>query len=155
MAIDARVSRKAGAVALIAAAGVSLTSIPAAANGATARQPAAGVQAPTDPGTARLPSGLSALSWMVADADTGNVLAAKSPHRKLAPASTLKTLFAVTVLPKFSAGTVRRVSSADLAGSGPAAVSSAYGRAAATPSATCGAGSSCAPATTRCMCWPR
>ncbi|MCF3146457.1 D-alanyl-D-alanine carboxypeptidase family protein [Streptomyces platensis] len=118
MAIDARVSRKAGAVALIAAAGVSLTSIPAAANGATARQPAAGVQAPTDPGTARLPSGLSALSWMVADADTGNVLAAKSPHRKLAPASTLKTLFAVTVLPKFSAGTVRRVSSADLAGVG-------------------------------------
>lgn len=105
-------------MALIAAAGVSLTSIPAAANGATARQSAAGVQAPTDPGTARLPSGLSALSWMVADADTGNVLAAKSPHRKLAPASTLKTLFAVTVLPKFSAGAVRRVSSADLAGVG-------------------------------------
>ncbi|SCK44379.1 D-alanyl-D-alanine carboxypeptidase (penicillin-binding protein 5/6) [Streptomyces sp. SceaMP-e96] len=121
MTIDARVSRKAGAVALIAVAGVSLTSIPAAANGATARQPAgagAGVQAPTAPGSARLPSGLSALSWMVADADTGSVLAAKSPHRKLAPASTLKTLFAVTVLPKFSAGTVRRVSSADLAGIG-------------------------------------
>ncbi|MGW3007844.1 D-alanyl-D-alanine carboxypeptidase family protein [Streptomyces sp. NPDC001219] len=121
MAIDARVSRKAGAVALLAVAGVSLTSIPAVANGATARQPAAarsGVQAPADPGTARLPSGLSALSWMVADADTGNVLAAKSPHRRLAPASTLKTLFAVTVLPKFSSGTVRRVSSADLAGVG-------------------------------------
>ncbi|MFE6740887.1 D-alanyl-D-alanine carboxypeptidase family protein [Streptomyces tubercidicus] len=118
MAIDARVSSKAGAVALLAVAGVSLTSIPAAANGATARQPAAEVQAPTAPGTARLPSGLTALSWMVADADTGSVLAAKSPHRKLAPASTLKTLFAVTVLPKFPAGTVRRVSSADLAGVG-------------------------------------
>ncbi|MGW8552328.1 D-alanyl-D-alanine carboxypeptidase family protein [Streptomyces tubercidicus] len=118
MAIDARVSSKAGAVALLAVAGVSLTSIPAAANGATARQPAAEVQAPTAPGTARLPSGLTALSWMVADADTGSVLATKSPHRKLAPASTLKTLFAVTVLPKFPAGTVRRVSSADLAGVG-------------------------------------
>lgn len=106
---------------LIAVAGVSLTSIPAAAHDATAHQPAAagaGVQVVSAPGIPRLPSGLSALSWMVADADTGSVLAAKSPHRRLAPASTLKTLFAVTVLPKFSAGTVRRVSSADLAGIG-------------------------------------
>ncbi|WP_159474689.1 serine hydrolase [Streptomyces caniferus] len=121
MAIDARVSKKAAAMTLIAAAAVSLTSIPAAAHDSTARQPAtagAGVQAAAAPGVPRLPGGLSALSWMVADADTGSVLAAKSPHRKLPPASTLKTLFAVTVLPKFSAGTVRRVSSADLAGMG-------------------------------------
>ncbi|MGW7636463.1 D-alanyl-D-alanine carboxypeptidase family protein [Streptomyces decoyicus] len=121
MAIDARVSKKAAAMTLIAAAGVSLTSIPAAAHDATVRQPAAagaGVQVVSAPGIPRLPSGLSALSWMVADADTGSVLAAKSPHRRLAPASTLKTLFAVTVLPKFSAGTVRQVSSADLAGIG-------------------------------------
>jgi len=106
---------------LVAAAAVSLTSIPAAAHDSTSRQPAAagaGVQAAAAPGTPRLPGGLSALSWMVADADTGSVLAAKNPHRKLPPASTLKTLFAVTVLPKFSAGTVRRVSSADLAGIG-------------------------------------
>ncbi|WP_405407826.1 D-alanyl-D-alanine carboxypeptidase family protein [Streptomyces decoyicus] len=121
MAIDARVSKKAAVMTLIAVAGVSLTSIPAAAHDATARQSAAadaGVQVVSAPGIPRLPSGLSALSWMVADADTGSVLAAKSPHRRLAPASTLKTLFAVTVLPKFSAGTVRRVSSADLAGIG-------------------------------------
>ncbi|MFC9238765.1 D-alanyl-D-alanine carboxypeptidase family protein [Streptomyces decoyicus] len=121
MAIDARVSKKAATMTLIAAAAVSLTSIPAAAHDATARQSAAadaGVQVVSAPGIPRLPSGLSALSWMVADADTGSVLAAKSPHRRLAPASTLKTLFAVTVLPKFSAGTVRRVSSADLAGIG-------------------------------------
>lgn len=106
---------------LIAAAAVSLTSIPAAAHDSTSRQPAAagaGVQAVAAPGTPRLPGGLSALSWMVADADTGSVLAAKNAHRKLPPASTLKTLFAVTVLPKFSAGAVRRVSSADLAGIG-------------------------------------
>ncbi|MGW2920971.1 D-alanyl-D-alanine carboxypeptidase family protein [Streptomyces angustmyceticus] len=119
MAIDARVSKKAATMTLIAAAAVSLTSIPAAAHDSTSRQPAAagaGVQAA--PGTARLPGGLSALSWMVADAETGSVLAAKNPHRKLPPASTLKTLFAVTVLPKFSAGTVRRVSSGDLEGIG-------------------------------------
>ncbi|MFE3881515.1 D-alanyl-D-alanine carboxypeptidase family protein [Streptomyces lydicus] len=120
MAIDARVSKKAAAMTLIATAAVSLTSIPAAAHDSTSRQPvtAAGEQAVAAPGTPRLPGGLSALSWMVADADTGNVLAAKNPHRKLPPASTLKTLFAVTVLPKFPSGAVRRVSSADLAGIG-------------------------------------
>ncbi|KUL48309.1 D-alanyl-D-alanine carboxypeptidase [Streptomyces sp. NRRL F-4489] len=113
MAIDALVSKKAGALALIAATGLSLTSIPAGARPAapTARQPAAAAH--------RLPGGLSALAWMVADADTGKVLASHNPHRRLAPASTLKTLFAVTVLPKFPAGHVRQVSAADLAGLGP------------------------------------
>ncbi|MEX2974543.1 D-alanyl-D-alanine carboxypeptidase family protein [Streptomyces sp. C184] len=121
MATHARMSKMAAATAAIALAGVSLTCIPAAADGATGRQAGvadAGLQAVTAPGIPRLPGGLSALSWMVADADTGNVLAAKSAHRKLAPASTLKTLFAVTVLPKFPGGTVRQVSSADLAGVG-------------------------------------
>ncbi|MEU5010572.1 serine hydrolase [Streptomyces sp. NPDC021749] len=121
MACDPAVPKKAAAVALLAAAGVALTCIPAAAKGPTYRQPAGaatGVRTVTAPGTPQLPGGLSALSWMVADAETGAVLAAKDPHRKLAPASTLKTLFAVTVLPKFRSSTVRRVSSADLAGVG-------------------------------------
>ncbi|WP_433859070.1 D-alanyl-D-alanine carboxypeptidase family protein [Streptomyces kronopolitis] len=121
MALHSRMSKKAASTVLLAAAGVSLACIPAAADGATTRQSGAGeagVRAVTAPGIPRLPDGLSALSWMVADADTGNVLATKSPHRKLAPASTLKTLFAVTVLPKFPSGTVRQVSSADLAGVG-------------------------------------
>ncbi|BDM71033.1 D-alanyl-D-alanine carboxypeptidase [Streptomyces nigrescens] len=121
MACDAHVPKKAAALALLAAAGVALTCIPAAAKGPTYRQPAGaatGVRAVSAPGTPQLPGGLSALSWMVADAETGAVLAAKDPHRKLAPASTLKTLFAVTVLPKFRSGAVRRVSSADLAGVG-------------------------------------
>ncbi|MFE3771729.1 D-alanyl-D-alanine carboxypeptidase family protein [Streptomyces sp. NPDC059122] len=112
MAFDALVSKKAGALALIAAAGVSLTPIPADARPAapTGRQAAAPAR--------HLPGGLSALAWMVADADTGKVLAAKNSHRRLAPASTLKTLFAVTVLPKFSSGRVRQVSADDLAGLG-------------------------------------
>ncbi|MBB0246402.1 D-alanyl-D-alanine carboxypeptidase, partial [Streptomyces alkaliphilus] len=41
---------------------------------------------------------ISARSWIVADADTGEVLAAHNAHRRLAPASTLKMLFADTLL---------------------------------------------------------
>ncbi|WP_258018139.1 D-alanyl-D-alanine carboxypeptidase family protein [Streptomyces noursei] len=113
MAFDALVSKKAGALAMIAAAGVSLSPIPADARPAaapTARQAAAPAR--------HLPGGLSALAWLVADVNTGKVLASKNSHRKLAPASTLKTLFAVTVLPKFSAKRVRQVSAGDLAGLG-------------------------------------
>jgi D-alanyl-D-alanine carboxypeptidase (penicillin-binding protein 5/6) len=39
-------------------------------------------------------------SWIVADADTGEVLAGKNAHERLRPASTLKTLTAVTLLSK-------------------------------------------------------
>ncbi|MGW7487319.1 D-alanyl-D-alanine carboxypeptidase family protein [Streptomyces sp. NPDC054786] len=62
------------------------------------------------------PPDVSALSWMVTDMASGKVLAAKDAHRPLPPASTLKTLFAVTVLPKFSQGEVHTVSFQDLAG---------------------------------------
>ncbi|MFG2222946.1 D-alanyl-D-alanine carboxypeptidase family protein [Streptomyces sp. NPDC048644] len=122
MAIDA-LSRKTGALAVIAATGLSLAFIPATAlAGAPAHRPpepsAAGVQVADAPGVPKLPDGLSALSWAVTDADSGSVLAAKDLHRKLPPASTLKTLFAVTALPKFAADSVRRVSAADLEGVG-------------------------------------
>ncbi|WWQ68849.1 serine hydrolase [Streptomyces sp. Q6] len=60
------------------------------------------------------PPSVSALSWEVMDARTGTVLGAAAPHRRLPPASTLKTLFAVTVLPKLSRTTVHRATSADL-----------------------------------------
>nr|WP_079057592.1 serine hydrolase [Streptomyces cellostaticus] len=46
---------------------------------------------------------VSALSWLVADAGSGEVLAAGDAHRRLPPASTLKTLFALTVLPSLPA----------------------------------------------------
>jgi D-alanyl-D-alanine carboxypeptidase (penicillin-binding protein 5/6) len=42
----------------------------------------------------------TALSYVIADLDTGEILAAKNPHKKLPPASTLKTLTALTLLPK-------------------------------------------------------
>lgn len=47
---------------------------------------------------------VSALSWLVADAGSGDVLAASGAHRQLPPASTLKTLFALTVLPELPGG---------------------------------------------------
>ncbi|MEW1654910.1 serine hydrolase [Streptomyces sp. NPDC093707] len=112
MAFDALVPKKAGVLALIAAAGVSLAPAPADA------RPAAPTDRQIAAATRQAPGGLSALAWMVTDADTGTVLAAKNPHRRLAPASTLKTLFAVTVLPKFPADRVREVSAGDLAGLG-------------------------------------
>jgi D-alanyl-D-alanine carboxypeptidase (penicillin-binding protein 5/6) len=47
----------------------------------------------------KLPATVSA-SWLVADLDTGQVLAAKDPHGRFSPASTLKTLTATTLIPK-------------------------------------------------------
>lgn len=46
-----------------------------------------------------LPAGLSPRGWVLADLDTGAVLAARNPHGRYAPASTLKTLTALTLLP--------------------------------------------------------
>ncbi len=43
-----------------------------------------------------------AKTWIIADADTGEVLAHKGAHVQRAPASTLKTLTALTVLPQTS-----------------------------------------------------
>ncbi|WP_344572857.1 D-alanyl-D-alanine carboxypeptidase family protein [Streptomyces lunalinharesii] len=74
-----------------------------------------GVQFLPRPGVSAPPR-VSALSWVVTDLGTHRILASKDAHRPLPPASTLKTLFALTLLPRFAQGTVRTVSSADLAG---------------------------------------
>ena len=55
-----------------------------------------GVVASLPPGVPAPPQ-VDAHSWLVADADSGAVLAAKAPHQLLRPASTLKTLTALTV----------------------------------------------------------
>jgi D-alanyl-D-alanine carboxypeptidase (penicillin-binding protein 5/6) len=67
--------------------------------------------------SAALPKTNSA-AWIVADADTGGILAAHNPHKRLPPASTLKMLFADTVLPKFDKTRRHKVVDADLAGMG-------------------------------------
>ena len=51
-------------------------------------------------GAPALPTDLTSSAWLVADVDTGQVLAAKAPHEKYLPASTLKTLTAVTLIPR-------------------------------------------------------
>jgi len=49
-------------------------------------------------GAPALPSDISAGAWMVADLDTGEILAAKDPHGRYRPASTLKLLTAQVML---------------------------------------------------------
>ena len=48
------------------------------------------------------PPETSALSYVVADFETGEVLAAKNPHKQLPPASTLKTLTALTLMSRIN-----------------------------------------------------
>lgn len=54
------------------------------------------------PGAPKLPKDLTARGWVLADLDTGEVLAARDPHGRYPPASTLKVLTALTLLPKLS-----------------------------------------------------
>ena len=73
---------------------------PAAAEtigGAELRSPGKVVQ--PLPGAAPLPK-VKAATWLIADAGTGAVLAHKGAHVRRAPASTLKMLTALTVLPR-------------------------------------------------------
>lgn len=46
------------------------------------------------------PPAVGDVSYLVADLDSGEILAAKAPHAWLRPASTLKTLTALTLLPR-------------------------------------------------------
>ncbi|MFF5369243.1 D-alanyl-D-alanine carboxypeptidase family protein [Streptomyces sp. NPDC013187] len=78
-----------------------------------------GTQVNLASGVPVLPKDLSARSWIVADAESGDVLAAHNAHWRLAPASTLKMLFADTLLPKFPRDTQHKVVPSDLAGIGP------------------------------------
>lgn len=78
-----------------------------------------GTQVKLGTGAPVLPKELSARSWIVADAESGAVLASHNAHWRLAPASTLKMLFADTLLPKFpDKGRTHLVTGQDLAGIG-------------------------------------
>jgi D-alanyl-D-alanine carboxypeptidase (penicillin-binding protein 5/6) len=129
----ARVRTRAAAAARAAGAAAAaccltaVAALPAAATGegdgpdpvpAASLLAGSGVRVRPHTGVPALPTGLSALSWTVSDARTGEVLAAKDAHRRLPPASTLKTLFAVTVLPRFPRTTTHKVTDAELAGIG-------------------------------------
>ncbi|MEW2067424.1 D-alanyl-D-alanine carboxypeptidase [Streptomyces sp. NPDC007346] len=78
-----------------------------------------GTQVNLGPGAPVLPKGLTGRSWVVADAENGQVLAAHNAHWRLPPASTLKMLFADTVLPALQPTTLTHtVKDSDLAGVG-------------------------------------
>lgn len=125
-------SRTAVATCALCVAGVLALAPVAAAAGAEPTPPGAprvaapppsflyreGIQVRTHRGVPGVPD-VSALSWLVADAGTGEVLAAHDAHRALPPASTLKTLFALTVLPALPTGIEHTVKERELEDIGP------------------------------------
>ncbi|WP_432967468.1 D-alanyl-D-alanine carboxypeptidase family protein [Dactylosporangium sp. CA-233914] len=66
------------------------------------------------PAGAPAPPTLSAMSWVVADLDTGEVLGACAPHLRRRPASVQKLLLAATVLPKLDPNQVIEATDADV-----------------------------------------
>ncbi|MFJ9897326.1 D-alanyl-D-alanine carboxypeptidase family protein [Streptomyces sp. NPDC091280] len=103
-----------------AALGLSAAALPvAAATPASAATVIGGERLARDgiqlSGATGLPKKLTARAWLVADHETGEVLASYRAHQRLAPASTLKMLFADTVLGKFERTRTYRVTDADLA----------------------------------------
>ncbi|MEV7601415.1 D-alanyl-D-alanine carboxypeptidase [Kitasatospora sp. NPDC089797] len=73
-----------------------------------------GVQVDPSADAPALPTDLTGQSWIVSDATSGDVLASYNPHLGLPPASTLKILFADTVLPKFDRNAVHRVADEEI-----------------------------------------
>ncbi|MFF1447109.1 D-alanyl-D-alanine carboxypeptidase family protein [Streptomyces sp. NPDC058274] len=118
---SSRLTRRA-ALGLAAAAVPLASATPASAEPAAVSVPAAaiggerlgrtGIQVS---GASSVPK-LTARAWLIADQGSGEVLASYNAHRRLAPASTLKMLFADTVLKKFGRTERHTVTDADLAG---------------------------------------
>jgi serine-type D-Ala-D-Ala carboxypeptidase (penicillin-binding protein 5/6) len=77
-----------------------------------------GTQVRTAAGVPALPQGITGRSWIVSDLRTGDVLAAHNAHWRLPPASTLKMLFADTLMAKLPSTKQHRVVGSDLAGMG-------------------------------------
>ncbi|UNT01171.1 D-alanyl-D-alanine carboxypeptidase [Streptomyces tubbatahanensis] len=77
-----------------------------------------GTQVNLKAGAPKLPTKLSARSWVISDAESGQVLASHNAHWRLPPASTLKMLFADTVLPKLPSDREHKVVPSDLEGMG-------------------------------------
>ncbi|MCB5169975.1 D-alanyl-D-alanine carboxypeptidase [Streptomyces bambusae] len=77
-----------------------------------------GTQVNLGPGVPALPAALTGRSWIVADAESGEVLASHNAHWRLPPASTMKMLFADTVLPTLPKEQVHKVTDAEIAGVG-------------------------------------
>ena len=57
---------------------------------------------------------IDADTWLLADLTTGEVLAAKNPHARVRPASTLKTLTSVTLMPALNRNAVHTATDRDV-----------------------------------------
>jgi D-alanyl-D-alanine carboxypeptidase (penicillin-binding protein 5/6) len=68
----------------------------------------------------KLPPHLTAASWVLADLGSGQILAARDPHGRYQPASILKILTAITVLPNLPPKQIVTVSKAAAAAEGSA-----------------------------------
>ena len=75
---------------------VALGAAPAAAE----ERPVPGPGTTVAAGAPALPKTLSAATFLVADLDTGEILAAKDAHRRMLPASTMKVLTALALIPR-------------------------------------------------------
>ena len=64
------------------------------------------------------PPKLKDVSWVLADMDSGEVVAAKAAHARMLPASTLKTLTALTLIPKVDANRAFRATAEDASADG-------------------------------------
>src|SRR4051812_5854513 len=80
------------AAALVTAVGAG----PAAAD----ERPVPGRGTAVAAGAPPLPAGLTGVSFLITDLDSGDILAAKDAHHPLLPASTLKVLTALALLPR-------------------------------------------------------
>src|SRR4051794_35383062 len=85
------------------------TTVPVGGAGLTGR----GVLVTYGADAAPLPP-IAARSWVLADLTTGQILAAKAPHLKHPPASTLKTLTALTLIPQLDPKKVYRSTLSDV-----------------------------------------
>jgi len=97
--VPAAAAPAAGASPVPSASGAASASAGAAAVIGGAQLSGRGVIVSHPPGRIpRLPN-VKASAWVIADAGTGQVLAARDPHGRYRPASTLKMLTAVSLIP--------------------------------------------------------
>lgn len=105
----------AGLTALALAAGLALAS-PASAEEPVGGPALTGSGVIVDPGPRATPlPDVGATTWLIADLDTGEVLAARGPHVQRPPASTFKTLTALTLIPRLDADEIYTATYDDIA----------------------------------------
>ncbi|GAA2063325.1 D-alanyl-D-alanine carboxypeptidase [Catenulispora yoronensis] len=94
------------AVGVLGTAGTAAAAPPATPTTPATPTPSPVVPAVAAPGTPPIPVEVNAGAFVLADQATGVVLAERAPHQKLRPASTLKVLTALALLPKLDPAAV-------------------------------------------------